>query len=255
MKTVFSIPSPLGPYNPGSPRGSSHLSHLPAVHLPVAIMYRCVAALVVLLHLASALYYKPLPLQCSVEQKIQYDDQVVQVRHIEAIQAPLPVPHVHLETVFATSMVPVTSVSFVTLTVDPVSMEVSQPVVVPTTVDVVLTAVQTVTKELTETSVNVITSTATNYHTEFATRTLVETLFHTTSLLDTTLVQRTVTKLSTQLSTVTVTQNQLQTKVEVRSVPRTVLVTATRLQPSTSTSTHYLTKMVTQMVCPHKFNH
>lgn len=215
-------------------------------------MYKQFFTVLVCLHLSFALYYKPRPLVCPVQQ-VHYEERSLQAKHIDVEWVPLSVNHLHLDTVFTTRTIPVTSFEYRTVTATVPHLTVTEVVRVETTVPLVMTSVTTVTSELLETQVTVVTSTTTNYHTLVATKTLLETSFLTSTQLETKLVPVTKTVVGTQLATLTRTVTHLFTKEHVHPVPSSVLVTSTLVQHETRTSTFTINAKVTKTVCPSSY--
>lgn len=214
-------------------------------------MYKQVLILFVSLHLSSALYYKPRLIQvCPLHQQVQYEEHVLQAKVIDVQRVPLSVNHLQLKTVLATSTLSVTSFEYLTVTVSPSWLTVTETVRMETTIPIVLTSVTTATKELLETLVSFITSTAKNYHTLVESKTVLETRFVTSTKLESKLVPVTKTVIETHLKLHTKTQNQLFTKELVHPVTYTVLVTSTVVQQETNTSTFTLSTKATVKVCP-----
>lgn len=216
-------------------------------------MYKSLLCLLValLVQMASARFYKPLPLVCSVTQDVQYKVEELQAKEIEVVRVPVPISKMQLNTVYTTSVLPVTAISVQTNTAQPVRLEVTDIQVEEVTEPLTLVKVNTVTSRVVLTQLDVLTSTATNYHTDIHTLTAVEVVPLTVTDVETVLSQLTETVAGTVLTTLTLTQGQLRTTVKVLDVPSTTVVgTATVTEVNTVTNTHNLTKMITQTICP-----
>lgn len=207
--------------------------------------------LVVLMQEAAALYYKPRPLVCPSSPNVQYLQETLQAKEVKVVEVPLPVTQFNINTVYQTSVVPVTSVILHTVTAPAEQVEVTGVHLVEVTSSVTEDVVDTVTSTVVTTQLDVLTHSATNYHTEFHTLPVHETSHLTVESVETIVSQVTQTVPVNVLSTITITKMQLQTKVETKDVPMTsVVATSVVVVGDHVTNTHKLTKMITQTICP-----
>ncbi|XP_069172300.1 uncharacterized protein [Procambarus clarkii] len=225
-------------------------SQIPSCQLQ-SIMIKLVVFLAVLVQLAAALYYKPRPLLCSVSQTVKYQEKVLNNTEVDVLHVPFPINQINLNTIFQTRVVPVTSVVFETATAPVLQVEMTDVQLVEVTEPLTVVKVDTVTSILVETQLDIATSTAINYKTDIESLAVIETLHQTVVDVETRFVQLTKTVPLTVFSTVTVTKARLQTKVVVKTVPvTTVATTVTHVEVREVTSTHSLTKIIINTVCP-----
>lgn len=203
-----------------------------------------------LLQLAAARYYKPRPLMCSVTQEVEIVDETLEATQLEIVKTPFVLSQVQLNTVYQTRPVAVTQVTLVTVTAEPVQVDVTEVQLRMETLPLTAVKVSTVTREVVDTKVNLLTRTATNYVSHFQTLTAIKT-HHVTSTTQETVVLHTTHKVvHTSVSSVTVTEAALSTEVVVSTLPTTVVVaTETKMEPRTVFYTHSLTKMITSTIC------
>lgn len=211
----------------------------------------CLLGALLLVQMSAARYYKPLPLVCSVTQDIQIQVEEMEAKVFDVVRVPVSINKMQLNTIFSTSVIPVTAVDVQSVTAQPVGLEVTEIKVQEVTEPITLVKVNTLTSRIVHTDVDVLTSTATNYHTDFHTLTATDVFPLTVTNVETVISHLTETVDGTLFTTLTLTQGQLQTTVKVVDVPSTSVVgTATVIQVNTVTNTHSLTKMITQAICP-----
>lgn len=204
-----------------------------------------------LLQGAAALYYKPRPLVCPVTQEVQHVDETLEATQLEVVISPFVVSKVTLNTVYESRPVAVTEVALHTVTAPATQLEVTEVQLVQETLPLTVVKVSTVTSTLTETLVEQLTRTATNYQTQVETLSAPETSHETETVLETATETVTEREMAMETSTLRHTEAVLRTKLVVETVREaTVAGTSTLLKVDTVTSTHILTKMITQTICP-----
>ncbi|KAK4293472.1 hypothetical protein Pmani_033828 [Petrolisthes manimaculis] len=212
-------------------------------------MYKLLC-LVLLVELAAGLYHKPRPLVCSIINNIEYIDEVIEAPQVEVVRVPLSFRQVNFNTVYETSILPVTNIAFETITEPGARLEVTEVQLLDETQALTIMDVSTLTQSLVFTDVKLFTRTATNYIRDFHTISALRTAYQTVTDVQTAFSQVTLTAQETELSTVTVTEAVLRTERVVERVPGpTVAVTSTDIELEQFTNTHTLTKMITRTVC------
>lgn len=72
-------------------------------------------------------YKKPTHPKCSVHQQVKFHDETVHAREIEVVAEQMVVPVYHLKTVYETTVVPLTSYVFHTVTAQALQVQVFSP--------------------------------------------------------------------------------------------------------------------------------
>lgn len=176
--------------------------------------------------------------------------QIVEAQQIEVVKVPLPIREINLNTVYETTILPVTEVTFETSTEPGIRIEVTDVQLVEETQLLTVVSVSTLTQSLVHTRVNIFTSTATNYIRDIDTVSVLKTAYQTVTEIHTAFTQVTLTAQETELSTITITEPVLRTEQVVETVQETVVGgTSTALLVDEFTNTHTLTKMITRTVC------
>ncbi|MPC78527.1 hypothetical protein E2C01_073015 [Portunus trituberculatus] len=204
-----------------------------------------------LLQLAAALYYKARPLMCPVTVEVEQLEKMLEATQLEVVTTPFLVSKVQLNTVYESRPVSVTHVALETVTAKPLQLDVTEVQLVLETVPLTDVKVSTVTLTLSHTLVERFTLTATNYVTHVETLAAPETVQETVTAVQTQVAIVTQREMDMVTSTLTQTEAVLQTELVVEVVSSSlVATTTTQLQVDTFTSTHVLTKMITQTICP-----
>lgn len=166
------------------------------------------------------------------------------------VRVPLPIRQINLNTIYETTVLPVTEVTFETTTEPGARIEITDVQLVEETQLLTVVSVSTVTHSLVNTRVNIFTSTATNYIRDIDTVSVLKTAYQTVTEVETTFTQVTLTAQETELNTLTITEPVLRTEQVVETVLETAVVdTSTLLHIDEFTNTHTLTKMITRTVC------
>ncbi|KAK4293476.1 hypothetical protein Pmani_033832 [Petrolisthes manimaculis] len=214
-------------------------------------MYYRLLYLVVLVQLASALYYKPRPPICPVTNQIQYQNDTLEASEVQVVNLPLPVAKIFLNTIYKTSVLPIITSTCVTVTEAGPQLEVTDVQLVFETKPLTVVRVSTITKNVIETELEYLTKTGTNYETHMQTLPAVKTFHHKVTETNTQIITTTQTVLEYKYITLTVNKAQLVTEVVTEEVPITTVVAwQTQVELEDFTSTHSLTKMITQTICP-----
>ncbi|XP_068216563.1 uncharacterized protein [Palaemon carinicauda] len=201
--------------------------------------------------LSAAGFYKPLPQQCPVRQKVDYEDVVLTVTRYNTLTSAVPLGQAHLNTLTVTDIITVTNIVPTTLTAVAQQVAVTDVRIVESVLRLPFTQVITVTETLTNTQVDVITSTATNYVTTFQTIFSTLTHFDVIKQTETQFVDNPSVQVLTALGTQTITSSVFETTSVTVTVPGLEIQgTTTFTSIFRPTSTHFLTKKITQTVCP-----
>ncbi|XP_071524487.1 uncharacterized protein [Panulirus ornatus] len=216
--------------------------------MPGSLPLCLLAAAALLLPSTTAFYYKEVHPHCPVHQHVKLFNETVHVGEVVVVVEPIVVPVYHLSTVYQTTVLPVTSHLFHTVTAEAVGVQFTETLVVTTAVHIPLTRVRTLTTTVTDTVVQVFTDLATNYHSAFDTVARQETQLVEATEVETVVADVTQTVVETLHSTIVVTEVEERTSLMAEALKE--VVTSTALLPHHHTSTHTLTKRITQTFCP-----